>query len=253
MENNIEDLIRDDFRKREIQPNANSFERLNEKLEAKATNKRKKIVRVFAYAASFIGLVFILQSVFKTNDNATNEQVITNVKIKDSTEMSIIEENTSIAVEQPQINETDELSSIKKPYKTIAIKEKRATNSQEKVQLKILEHKIIEKELAVVETIYKESIILNDTSRILPIPMATGTIGMIIKEITDEELDALLASANQLLSKKSRDSITINARSMLYEIEVEINKPLPEKVLLTLKTGVTTIKELVRSNDKENN
>ena len=72
-------------------------------------------------------------------------------------------------------------------------------------------------------------------------------------EITDEELDALLASANQTLLKKGRDSIVINAHSMLYEIEVEINKPLPEKVLLTLKTGATTIKELVKSNDKKNN
>ena len=244
MENNVEDLIRNDFHKREIQPNANSFERLNAKLEAKTTNKRRSIVRVLAYAASFIGLVFILQSVFKTNDNTTDKQIITNAKTKDSTETPIIEENTSIAVEQLQIKESiDELATTKEHRKTIAIKEKVVTNPQEKVQLKILEHKIIEKELAVVESIDKENIIFNDTSRKM----------LKIKEITDEELDALLASANQSLSKKSRDSITINARSMLYEIEVEINKPLPEKVLLTIKTGATTIKELVKSNDKENN
>ncbi len=249
MKNNIEDLIRDNFRKRKIQPRANAFERLNAKLEAQATNKRRRIVRVFAYAASFIGLVFILQSVFKTNDNTTNEQIITNVNIKDSAKVPIVKENTSIAVEQPQFKESiDELATTKEHHKTITIKEEVATNPQEKVQLKILKHKVIEKELAVIESIEKESIILNDTSRKLPI-----AIGMKIKEITDEELDALLASANQSLSKNRRDSITINARSMLYEIEVEINKPLPEKVLLTLKTGATTIKELVRPNDKESN
>ena len=244
MENNIEDLIRDDFHKREIQPNANSFERLNAKLETQATNKRRRIVRVLAYAVSFIGLVFILQSVFKTNDKITNEQIITNVDIIDSVKVPIVKENTSIAEEESEIKELiDEVSTIKKSRKTIAIKESRMTNSQEKLPLKALKYETAKKELVVVESIDKESIILNDTSR----------ERLKTKEITDEELDALLVAASQSLSKNSRDSIAINARSMLYEIEVEINKPLPEKVLLTLKTGATTIKELVRSNNKENN
>ena len=242
MENNIEDLIRDNFHKREIQPNANSFERLNAKLEIQATNKRGRIVRVLAYAASFIGLVFMLQSVFKTNDKITNEQIITNVNSKDSAKVPIVRENISITEEQSQFKESiHELPTLKKSRKTIAIKESRIANSQEKLPSKALEYETTEKELVVVEPIDKESIILNDTSR----------KRLKTKEITDKELDALLASANRSLSKNSRDSITINARSMLYEIEVEINKPLPEKVLLTFKTGVTTIKELVKSNDKQ--
>ncbi len=251
MENNIEDLIRDDFHKREIQPNVNSFERLNAKLEAQATNKRRIKVRVFAYAASFIGLIFILQSVFKTNDKTTNEQIITNVNIKDSTQAPIVKENTSIAVEELEFKESiDELSTIKKSRKTIAIKENLIANSHKKLPSKALEYETAEKKLTTIEPIDKKSVAFNDTTKKLTIPIA---IGMKIKEITDEELDVLLAFANQSLIKKGRDSIAINAKSMLYEIEVEINKSLPEKVLLTIKTGATTIKELVKPTTKENN
>jgi thiol:disulfide interchange protein len=248
MENNIEDLIRDDFREREIQPNTNSFERLSAKLDAQKVKKRKIIIRVLAYAASFIGLIFILQSVFKTNDNTTDKQTITNVKTKDSTETSITEENTSIAVEQIQIKESKgEISSIKKSQKRTVTKETLIANSEEELFSKPLEQMANESKVVEVQSIGKDGIILNDTTRKNQVAIRT------IKEVTDEELDALLASANQSLSKNRRDSITINARSMLYEIEVEINKPLPEKVLLTLKTGATTIKELVRPDNKENN
>ncbi len=248
MENNIEDLIRDDFRKREIQPNANAFERLQTKLEMQTANKRKRIIRILAYAASFIGLVFILQSVFKNNDT-NNEQIITTIKTKDSAKVPIDEENNSIAVEQPQFKEQiDEVATAKEHRKTITVKEKIVANSQEKLPSKTLKYKAIEKRLATVESVDEKSVAFNDTTKKLPL-----TIGIKTKEITDEELDALLATANQSLTKIDKDSIAINARSMLYEIEVEINKPLPEKVLLTIKTGATTIKELVKPTNKENN
>ncbi len=249
MENNIEDLIRDDFRKREIQPNANAFERLQTKLETQTANKRKRLVSILGYAASFIGLVFILQSVFKTNDNTPNEQIITNVKTKDSTEKSIDKEDTSIAVEQSQFNQSiSEVATTKEHHKTITVKEEIVADLQEKSPSKALGYKAIEKKLTTIESVDKKSVAFNDTPEKLPL-----TIGIKTKEITDEELDALLASANQSLTKIDKDSIAINARSMLYEIEVEINKPLPEKVLLTIKTGATTIKELVRPTNKENN
>ncbi len=73
MENNIEDLIREDFRKREIQPNTNAFERLHVKLDTKTASKRKKGFRMLGYAASLIGFIFILQYVVKTNAINTKE------------------------------------------------------------------------------------------------------------------------------------------------------------------------------------
>ena len=246
MENDKEDLIRDDFRKREIQPNVNAFERLHTKLNTQTANKRKRIIRILAYAASIIGLVFILQFVFKNN---SNEQIITTIKIKDSTDVPIDIEDTSIEVEQPQFNESiDEVAATKEHHKAITVKEKIVANSQEKLLSKELEYKVIEKRLASIESVNKESVAFNDTTKKFPL-----TISIKTKEITDEELDALLAAANQLLAKIDKDSITVNAQSMLYEIEVEINKPLPEKVLLTIKTGATTIKELIKPTNKENN
>jgi len=245
MENNIEEMIRDDFRKREIQPNANSFERLNVKLEVKRSNKRKKIISVLAYAASIIGLVFILKSVFKDNNNIKiNEPVITNLKIKDSSNLKIVnsKKESPVILDQVEVSNS-KLKNIKESVKKEVIIENYVTNTPKILPSKDLKPTIIDKELITFDSLNNANLVINDT---------TGK-RIKLKEITDEELDALLASANQTLVKKGRDSIVINGRSMLYEIEVEINKPLPEKVLLTIKTGATTIKELVKSNDIKNN
>jgi len=248
MENNIEDLIREDFRKRKIQPNTNAFERLHTKLDKQTANKRKRKIRILAYAASLIGLVFILQSVFN-NDTSINKQIITNVKIKDSTKVPIAIENTSIAVEQSQFNESiDELATTKERRKTIVVKEKNVLYSQEKSPSKTLEYKAVEKRLIAINPADIKSVAFNDTTKKLPL-----AVGVKAKEITNEELDTLLARANQSLTKINKNGIAINAQSMLYEIEVEINKPLPEKVLLTIKTGATAIKELIKPTNKENN
>ncbi len=242
MENNIEDLIRDDFRKREIQPNANAFERLHAKLDTRTASKRKKGYRMLGYAASLIGFIFILQYVVKT-DSTNTEEIITNVKIQEAIEIPTDNENTSIAIEQLEDPIPTKLPTIKPSNNEVVIKEEIVSNLKKETPSKILESTISKKESIPIQLVTKENIAFNDTTKKRLKPT----------EITDKELDALLIAATQSLSKKGGDSIAINARSMLYELEVEINKPLPEKVLLTLKTGVVTIKELVKSNDKENN
>ena len=242
MENNIEDLIRDDFRKREIQPNTNAFERLHAKLDTRTASKRKKGFRMLGYAAGLIGFIFILQYVVKTNRTNT-EEIITNVKIQETIEIPTDNESTSIAIEQLEDANPTKLPTIEPSNNKVIIKEEIVSNLKKETPSKILETTISKKESVPIQLIAKENIAFNDTSKKHLKPT----------EITDKELDALLIAANQSLSKEGGDSITINARSMLYELEVEINKPLPEKVLLTLKTGVVTIKELVKSNDKENN
>jgi hypothetical protein len=238
MKNKIEDLIREDFLKREIQPNANAFERLSEKLEKQAVSKRKKWVRVLAYAASLVGIIFLLKAAFKTGDGtSTDKRTITNVQPKGSAVAPVDEKATVIAVEEPE-NTFEDTVEITKTSKVILITESKATSFSKKVTppAEVKEQKAIVPQTTTIA-------IVADTFK-LPID---------ITEVTDAELDALLAAANQTLPKNGGDSISINAKSMLYEIEVEINKPLPEKVMLTLKTSITTVKELVKSTEKENN
>ena len=234
MENKIEDLIRDDFRKREIQPNANAFERLQLKLDVQKSKRRKKRMKILAIAASLIGLVFVTRiSFIKPTVPNQKDQIITNVKPKDAVISPVKKDTGSIAVEE--YKESIHISpEIIHQQKSITVKES---------EVAILDEPILpkkeEKNFQLATAIAKETIVSNDTFK-TPIT---------IKEVTDDELDALLATASQSLSKNKKDSIYINSKTMLYEIEVEINKPMPEKVLLTLKT----VKELVKTNDKENN
>jgi len=68
--------------------------------------------------------------------------------------------------------------------------------------------------------------------------------------VSDSELDALLASSKAQLTALKGDSLKVNALQMLFELEIEINKPLPEKIILTLKSGSKTVKDIL--NPKNN-
>jgi len=77
---------------------------------------------------------------------------------------------------------------------------------------------------------------------------------LIIKKnykFSEVELDTLLASASSKLGTDNIDSLSVDALQMLNEIEIEINKPLPEKVILSFKSGSKIFIDLV--NPKNNN
>lgn len=242
MENNIEKLIRDDFHKRKINPSANALDRLNAKLDTQTNVKRKKFVRIFAFVASIVGLIFLLQSVFRTTESNISNEVITNIKLNDS----INKQKPNKEYYTPIALESLDTMSIKLTKTTIlkrnndnSVQTNFVSVSEEKLKSKITESTLVEKELPTILLIKKEEVVaLNDTVK----PRFKS------KTISDEELDALLASAMQSLTKKGSDSIEISAQSMLYEIEVEINQPLPEKIFLTLKTGANTVNTLIKSN-----
>lgn len=242
MENNIEKLIRDDFHKRKINPSANALDRLNAKLDIQTNVKRKKFVRIFAFAASIAGLIFLLQSVFRTTESTISNEVITNIKLNDSINKQepIKEYYTPVALESlDTISNKLTNTTIIKRKNDNSVQTKFVSVSEEKLQSKIKESALVEKELPIIVLTEKDEVVaLNDTVKPRFKP----------NTISDEELDALLASAMQSLPKKGSDSIEISAQSMLYEIEVEINQPLPEKIFLTLKTGANTVNTLIKSN-----
>ena len=242
MENNIEKLIRDDFHKRKINPSANALERLNAKLDSQSSAKRKKSVRIFAFAASIVGLIFLLQSVFRTTESNISDEVITNINLNDSINKQKPNKDyyTPVALESlDTISNKLTNSTIIKRKNDNSVQTKFVSVSEEKLKSKIKESTLVEKELPNIVLSKKEVVVaLNDTLKPRFKP----------NTISDEELDALLASAMKSLPKKGSNSIEISAQSMLYEIEVEINQPLPEKIFLTLKTGANTVNTLIKSN-----
>ena len=233
MENNIEDIIRKNFRKREIAPSDSSFETLSTNLDTHSKKKRKKLIRFFAYAASIIGLIFSIQFAFQKNKEDKN-QIITNVNIDDSTTVA-------------PLNGAKKLLKIEREEKLVKSNYKK----------KLLNTTPTQKETLLVKL--EENFSKNDSVAIaIEKPQVEQFVDknqfkdiFFIQDISDAELDALLATARQSLPKNKGDSIVINAKTMLYELEVEINKPLPEKVYLTLKTGASTIKKIVKPSDNK--
>jgi len=239
MGDKIEKLIRDDFNKRKINPSANALERLNAKLDTQIHDNHKKSFRILAYAASIAGLIFLLQYVFRSNKSNINNGEITNVELKDSINLQGPNNENYIPVTLESLDTISNKitnATIKKQQNNISVHAKFVSVSKEELHPKITEHTPVDKKVSLKAFNEKEVVAINDTIK----PRFK------LKTISDKELDALLASAARSLPQKVTDSIEINAQSMLYEIEVEINQPLPEKVFLTLKTGVNTFKTLIK-------
>ncbi len=235
MENNIEELIRKDFHKREITPSENALEHLNAKLDAQQVKpKRKKLIKFLGYVASIVGLIFILQLVLQEGEvPKTQEEVNTAIGSKDTTTIPVIED----VVVVKQFEEAYKNNVEKESIKTTKVRKKIEASFQEDSMQDAVKGKVAEVKTSIVQSNHKNTALYGDT--------------ITVKEATDAELDALLAEASLTLVREKGDSIVVNSKSMLYEIEVEINKPLPEKVYLTLKTGATTLKELVKTNNNK--
>ena len=247
MENNIEDLIREDFEKREIKPNKDAFDIIDKKVQSYRLKRRSKKVRIVAYAASIIGVVLMLQFMLKPQEKHDHKDVITNTIVNDSAKSQTPNAKSNFFIAIEEVDTTI-------PSKLV-----------HKNEMKFLKEKFEKHTMTVVfndtsqkmDSSFMKNIKapkLYDSTHATAINTTGDTLKKIykFKEITDAELDALLASAHQSLDKTAGDSLSIDAQKMLYELEVEINKPLPQRILFTVKTGVVTVKEIVKSNTKEN-
>lgn len=221
MENELENLIKSEFDHRTLNPSSYAFDKLIAKLIVYQKSKQRINLKNLLIAASILGLIFTVGYEFNFKDKtAVKQNVISNVEKK---ETAPIPQETKLLIAK----------TIKKESFF-----KNKLRSKEVVFAKAISLEKINEDATLTFEKPIEVLALIDKPKTKQFAVNSN--------VTDAEINELLSSVQTKKLAKARDSLSVNAFQLLYEIEVEINKPLPEKVILTLRSGSRAIKELIK-------
>ena len=245
--NKFEENTREILGKREIKPSAQSWEKLEAKLDAEA---HKTSPTPWKYIAAAVA-VLLIAGTFMWNNNFYEspqvvEEPVNEIIKKPEVKQEFTQENkTQIASEE--IKKEEEISTENNTKNDIVVVPEISVE-EENAETPIFE-----------ENRYKEAVVLEPISLEPPIleeKLIQSKLEEIIAsaakndEISEDEVDILLAEAASEISRERNLSIyasgnEINANSLLAEVEDEIYQSFKAKVFEVLKEGYLKAKTAV--------
>lgn len=240
--NKFEKHIKKQLEEREIAPSANAWERVSEKLDT--ANPKQKTTRYLWYAVAaslLVALVTGLQFFASKEHAVTNTPEIVNVP-NNASEEKLPEdapknsrEIEKISVVSPIEKEVIAQSSTLKKTKVNT----NNSNDFEKEQLTLAENDKVE--------IPKAQIDLKIEEVILQLATIDNKAA-----ISDTEIDSMLRKAQSELLEKRRysDDISVNAQTLLADVEDELDKSFRDQVFEALKEGFVKARTAVADRNK---
>ena len=226
--NNIEDQIRGKLNSREIQPSAQAWDRLDAMLTVAEEKKTKRSFFSFKYigiAASV--LVFVTLGLFYFNQkNITIENQNTVVETENGSKETPNSKFQIPNIENKQNNE-------------VAVSNEKMTTHNPKLETR--NSQPTSNEVSII-TQNKEEVIVNQ--EIVSPKQEVKTI----KKTSMVDVDELLASVEKDRKKEtkvSKSNINIDAKSLLSEVDTELDMTFRQRVLNTVNKNYKSVKEAV--------
>ncbi|MBM6499644.1 hypothetical protein [Flavobacterium macrobrachii] len=224
--NNIENQIREKLNSREIQPSAQAWDRLDAMLTVAEEKKTKRSFFSFKYigiAASV--LVFVTLGLFFFNQKNT----------------TIESQNTVVETERketPNSNiQTPNLES--RQIEEVAVSVKKEDYSQQTTDNR--QQITNNNEVSIINQNQEEAIVNQEI-------VSPKQEEKIIKKTSMVDVDELLASVEKDRKKEtkvSKSSINIDAKSLLSEVDTELDMTFRQRVLNTVNKNYKSVKEAV--------
>lgn len=229
-QNKLENQIREKLNSREIQPSAQAWDRLDAMLTVAEEKKTKRSFFSFYYigiAASV--LVFVTLGLFYFNQKNTriepqNSVVNTEIK-KENTEETIPTEQNSI-LKKEKNNE-------------VAVSNEKMTTRNPKPETR--NSQPIVNEVSIINQNQQEAIVNQEI-------VSPKTEEKAIKKTAMVDVDELLASVEKDRKKEtkvSKPTIKVDAKSMLSEVDTELDMTFRQRVLNTVNKNYKSVKEAV--------
>lgn len=250
----FEEQLKDKLEKRSLQPSADSWSKLSDRLDKEERQSKKPWFGWLSIAAGLILFLAIAIQVFgsKSAEEAKPELVNEDVKEQkiDEKQQQFKEPNTiDLALEEETIEVNEKKSQSvdkpkirnyksavkKRPKKDIQFADTRAEDNSKLEQDPSQFHKS--------EILNKEALINTEA-----VAKALGTIKTENTIVTDKEVDSLLKVASKELFRnqlKKETSKTVDAKSLLEDVEEEMGQSFRSKVFEALKGSYETVKTAV--------
>ena len=250
--NNLENQIREKLNSREIKPTEMAWDRLDAMLTVAEEKKSKKGFSWLFIAACFLGMLTVGTLIYKLNstkikieNEVVNEQKKNksndNLNSNDSSNESIINEVVEIPVDKKQQIVLQSSQNNKIQNQNLQSKNQNLNNKT------IINQKTTEKN-EIEKLNQSNEVLVQIENKILQnkeIVTSNPTI--------DVSSEALLASVDKARKSVKQSKVTVNANSLLSQINGEINTDYRETRFQKLKRNFETVKVAVanRNNLKE--
>lgn len=248
----FEEQLKDKLEKRSLQPSADSWAKLSKRLDADVKKSKNPWFWWMGIAAAVIITLTVVVQTLETND--TEEILPIVVEQEAQKDIEKVEESLPKTIEETElVSENDEVEDSsdkkddkKKPeilnYKSItkgniktqlAVDQKTENSNTKDISYTKNEQKAIIEEVTIDKAVVAQTLKKLNTEK---------------TEVTDREVDSLLKVASKELFKdklQKEASRTVDAKSLLEDVEDEMGQSFRTKVYEVLKDGYQTVKTAV--------
>jgi hypothetical protein len=253
----FEEQLKEKLEQRSIQPSSDAWNKLSERLDKVEEKQNNKGFWWLGIAATLVGVLVTLTFIFKTNTEIIEPTIVdtkkeTIIEKQDLQNLEVLG-NNAVAIEEndkksdeAQQNDTKTLI-IKMPLKAVIIEQQDA-----------LIPNIVNETLAEVDTEFNEvnnktietkhEIVSFETLKVNEVVAQIQKLQQENKEVTTEEIDALLATAQKEITMQklfNEATKTVDADALLRSVEDDLELTFRDKVFSAIKSGYETVKTAV--------
>ncbi len=233
-QNNIDKQIKDKLKTRELQPSANSWDRLDAMLTISEEKKSKKGFGWFFIAASIVivfGIGFFLLNENNASQNAIEIPVVTNVTDLDTLEIKKNEKIIPFVQEQHPLVQVQNKKQIS--FENEIINQQSSGSSQQ-----IADNRQ--------QTTDNKKPITHNLQPTTHNPQPTTS-----KYVTAESLLAEVEQNKKLNTKVKTSSVKVNPNALLADTEKELNQTFREKAIESINKNYNALKAVVVNRNYE--
>ncbi|UKM64866.1 hypothetical protein GSB9_01424 [Flavobacteriaceae bacterium GSB9] len=238
---------------RKIQPSAEAWNKLSERLDSteKTEINKNKTVWFIGIAASVVGLLFLgLQFWPQDSKTESTPKVVNTPKVEINTEINAEDLNNQIAKENVETNILKTVNTAvekDKPKTEIIFQQDSTTPTQVAINEASLEK--VEKENEVTSTKQESTRILSfEEQKIQEVAAKVEAMKQKNSNVTDSDIDALLFQAqkeiqlNKLINKSTG---MVDAEALLEDVGAELDQSFRNKVFEAIKSSYNSVKTAV--------
>jgi len=236
----FEENIKEKLEKRTLQPSSQAWNTLSEKLEKDTNKPTNKAFWWLGIAASLVGILFVVNLFLKTPETSNQTPILVETEAKEVETIEhkndIVTPETSIAIDGSNATEI------------MASKDNANTKKIKSEVVVVNKNQVKNSSLAILEKNENSEGVLNNSIFKTPsfeIKVAKlETQDKISK--TETNIDSLLSKAQEHIAEKSQTkTYSIDANSLLQDVEEDLNESFRAKVFETVKTNYKKVKTAV--------
>ena len=248
----FEEQIKDKLEQRTVQPSANAWSKLSQRLDEDKQKNRLSLGWWFGIAASIAVLITLSINYFNSVEAPQVEQII----VKENTSENKPSESNNDLEPDTKVEIVEAASNTSDNEQTIKYKDKEALKPSDKVAVDYIKTDIAKTENAVGIT-EEDEVIKTENTKLLETPLEQKSNDVVaelqkIKEknntVTDRQIDSLLKVASQELLRDKifkEGSNVVDADALLQDVEDDLGQSFRTRVYEALKEGFNTVKTAV--------